>query len=344
MDAFYASVEQHDDPKLKGRPVAVGGSRRGVVAAASYEARRFGVRSAMPVTTALRLCPKLVRVPPRMDRYQEISQQVRAIFHDWTELVEPLSLDEAFLDVTESCRKHDLTATRLARRLKNEILAATGLTASAGVAATKFVAKIASDYRKPDGLTVVVPERTLEFLHPLPVSRIWGVGPKTAERLERLGILTILDLFEMELEELLRLFGKAGLAYYRLARGQDDRPVKAQRRCKSLSTERTFARDLDDEAVLRDKLLSQAQELQERLRRRGYKGSTVVLKLRYGDFTTITRSHTLSAPTDRAEVLFEEVMELLKKTEFPQRAVRLAGLGLSGLIHPHDPVQLTLFS
>lgn len=343
MDAFYASVEQRDDPGLKGRPVAVGGSRRGVVAAASYEARRFGVRSAMPVTTALRLCPELVRVPPRMERYQEVSQQIRSIFHDWTELVEPLSLDEAFLDVTESCRRHDITATRLAQRLKDEIFETTRLTASAGVAATKFVAKIASDYRKPDGLTVVVPERTLEFLHPLPVSKIWGIGPRTTERLERLGITTVLDLYEMELEDLLRQFGKAGLSYHRLARGQDDRPVQAQRRCKSLSTERTFAQDVSDEEVLRDKLLAQAQELEGRLKRRGYQGNTVVLKLRYGDFTTITRSHTLNGPTDSAEVMFREVMALLAKTEFPGRAVRLAGLGLSGLVHPQDPVQLSLF-
>ncbi len=345
MDAFYASIEQRDFPHLKGLPVVVGGSqdRRGVVAAASYEARRYGIRSAMSMGEAFRRCPPLHRQPVRMEVYVETSRQVREIFERYTALVEPLSIDEAFLDLTETSARLGITATRLAADLKAEIFHSTGLTASAGVAPNKFLAKVASDMRKPNGLTVVLPDQVREFLDPLPVGRIWGIGPATVDRLAKLEIHTIAQLRALSLEEALKLFGKTGLLYYRLARGQDDRPVERRGQAKSLSTERTFAQNIREAEVLHEHLLKQVEEVAESCRRARLSGSTVVLKLRYDDFSTITRSFTLPHPTRATGEILAVGMELLSKTDYHQRPVRLLGVGLSGLLHDDRPLQLTLF-
>ncbi len=345
MDAFYASIEQRDFPHLKGQPVVVGGSqdRRGVVAAASYEARRHGIRSAMSMGEAFRRCPTLHRQPVRMEVYVAVSRQVREIFDRYTALVEPLSIDEAFLDLTETSERLGITATRLAADLKDEILQSTGLTASAGVAPNKFLAKVASDVRKPNGLTVVLPEQIREFLDPLPVGRIWGIGPATVEKLAKLDIHTIAQLRQLDLEDALKHFGRTGLLYYRLARGQDDRPVERRGQAKSLSTERTFAQNIRDPETLFEHLDKQAVEVATSCEKARLSGTTVVLKLRYDDFSTITRSHTLLHPTRLAEEIAAVGRELLEKTEFKTRPVRLLGIGVSGLLHDDRPLQLTLF-
>lgn len=345
MDAFYASIEQRDFPHLKGQPVVVGGSqdRRGVVAAASYEARRHGIRSAMSMGEAFRRCPTLHRQPVRMEVYVAVSRQVREIFDRYTALVEPLSIDEAFLDLTETSERLGITATRLAADLKDEILQSTGLTASAGVAPNKFLAKVASDVRKPNGLTVVLPEQIREFLDPLPVGRIWGIGPATVEKLAKLDIHTIAQLRQLDLEDALKHFGRTGLLYYRLARGQDDRPVERRGQAKSLSTERTFAQNIRDPETLFEHLDKQAVEVATSCEKARLSGTTVVLKLRYDDFSTITRSHTLLHPTRQAEEIAAVGRELLEKTEFKTRPVRLLGIGVSGLLHDDRPLQLTLF-
>lgn len=345
MDAFYASVEQRDRPELRGRPVIVAGSdaSRGVVAAASYEARRFGVHSAMPTARAMRLCPDVVRVPVRMSRYKEVSGQIREVFLSYTHLVEPIALDECFLDISEWCEEKGCTATEVALAIKARIRAETGLTASAGVGPNKFVAKVASDVRKPDGLTVVHPDRVIPFLHRLPVDRIWGVGPKTAARLRELNVNTVAQLAECELTWLVSHFGKAGHAFHQLAQGIDRRSVVPFRQPKSLSTEETFAQDVIDPAALSDVLRSQSEEVAGRLARHRLTGTTVVLKLRYDDFTTVTRSHTCEQPLGSPEVIFELAGELLSRTEFPQRPVRLVGVGVSGLVENDRPLQLTLF-
>lgn len=345
MDAFYASVEQRDFPHLRGLPVVVGGSRerRGVVAAASYEARRFGIHSAMSMGEAWRRCPHLQRQPVRMDVYVEVSRQIRGIFARYTEKVEPLSIDEAFLDLTRTSQEREITATRLAFELKSAILAETGLTASAGVAPNKFLAKVASDMQKPNGLTVVQPHQVQEFLDPLPVKKIWGVGPATAERLARLDIHTIAQLRALSLERALELFGKAGLLYYNLSRGHDQRPVASRERAKSMSTERTFAHDIREAALLHEQLEKQAREVAQGCLDDRVTGTTVVLKLRYDDFSTITRSQTLALPTRSVEEVIRVGLALLEKTEYRNRPVRLLGIGLSGLLPDDRPVQLTLF-
>ena len=345
MDAFFASVEQRDFPHLKGKALVVGGNRndRGVVAAASYEARRFGIHSAMSMAEAFRLCPHLHRQAHRMDVYREVSLQVREIFAEFADRVEPLSIDEAFLDVTESSEERKLTATRLAYELKRKIREQTGLTASAGVAPNKFLAKVASDMNKPDGLTVVQPHEVQSFLAPLPVKKIWGIGPATAQKFHRLGISRIGELRCLELEELISEFGKSGLHYYRLARGIDDRPVESRGQAKSLSTETTFSRDILDPLELQEKLEAQASELARRLEKSGLLGVTVVLKLRYSDFETLTRSKTgPRAHRDPATIRLA-ALELLEKTDYRARAVRLLGLGMSGLSSDQAPLQLLLF-
>lgn len=345
MDAFYASVEQRDFPHLKGLPVVVGGGkdRRGVVAAASYEARRFGIHSAMSMGEAFRRCPQVQRQPVRMSVYVEVSRQIRGIFRRYTDTIQPLSIDEAFLDLTEASLLRETTATRLAFELKSDILRETNLTASAGVAPNKFLAKVASDVQKPNGLTVVQPHQIQEFLDPLPVKRIWGVGPATAERLARLEIHTIAQLRELSLERALELFGKAGLHYYQLSRGIDDRPVASRSQAKSLSTERTFSQDVADPEVLHDHLRRQADEVARSCEKSRLSGSTVVLKLRYNDFSTITRSHTLAHLTRSSEEIVRVGMELLDKTEYRSRPVRLLGIGMSSLLSDNRPIQLTLF-
>ena len=329
MDAFYASVEQRDDPTLRGRPVAVGGSRaRGVVAAASYEARVFGVRSAMPSSTAVRRCPDLVFVKPRFEVYAGISRQIRGIFADYSDHIEPLSLDEAYLDVSED--RHGLGSARaIAEQIRARIKADTGLTASAGVSYNKFVAKLASDQNKPDGLCVIPPHRGAAFVQGLPVKRFHGVGPVTARKMESLGILTGADLAARPLEFLQAHFGSYAAYLHGAARGIDERPVRSHRIAKSIGAERTFERDLSDPAELRAKLAIVADAAWARVERGQARGRTVTLKLRRHDFHTITRARSLAtAITDRDAFL--AVGEDLLAQQLPvDGGVRLLGLTLS---------------
>jgi DNA polymerase IV len=341
MDAFYASVEQRDRPELRGKPLIVGGDPRGrgVVAACSYEARKFGVRSAMPGAQARRLCPDAVFVPPRMARYAAVSAQIREIFERFSERVEPLSLDEAYLDVGEN-RLREPSAVRLAALIKQEIALRTGLTASAGVGPCKLVAKIASDLRKPDGLVAVRPEQVLDFLAPLPVTRLWGVGPATARRLSALGVKTIADVRRLDPALLSQRFGKYGALLLRLSHGDDPRPVAQRERPKRRGSETTFAEDVVSLPALREVLAEQCAGVARALERAGLCARTVTLKLRYHDFTTITRSRSLcgerkSAQAPSAGALFHVAEELLcSATQAGQRPVRLIGVaagGLSGL-------------
>jgi DNA polymerase-4 len=331
MDAFYASVEQRDRPELRGRPVVVGGSsRRAVVAAASYEARTFGIRSAMPMFRARHLCPDLVVVDLRMDHYRAVSQQIRAILAAHTALIEPLALDEFYLDVSETMATI-AAAGVLAGRLKDEIRAATGLTASAGVAPSKFVAKIASDLRKPDGLVIVEPEAVAAFLAPLPVSRMWGVGKVTERRLSEMGLATLADLAAADPARLGELLGKHGPRMVEFARGADERAVLASREPKSVSNETTFEEDTSDLVLLGEHVTRLAQRVCERLRRRGLAGRTVVLKLTYRNFEHATRRTTLAQPTSDPEVIAAQARALLDRSAAASRLVRLVGVGVSGL-------------
>ncbi|SFP49831.1 DNA polymerase IV [Sphingomonas rubra] len=329
MDAFYASVEQRDDPALRGRPVAVGGSRaRGVVAAASYEARVFGVRSAMPSSTAVRRCPDLVFVRPRFDVYHAISQQIRAIFAHYTDQIEPLSLDEAYLDVSED--RHGLGSARaIAEAIRARIRADTGLTASAGVSYNKFVAKLASDQNKPDGLCVIPPHKGAAFVQGLAVKRFHGVGPVTARRMEALGILTGADLAERSLAFLQAHFGSYAAYLHGAARGIDHRPVRAHRVAKSIGAERTFEHDLSDPAELRDRLAVVADAAWARVERHGARGRTVTLKLRHADFRTITRARSLTAPVATRDAFLGIGTDLLHQQLPVAGGIRLLGLTLS---------------
>jgi len=333
MDAFYASVEQRDDARLRGKPVAVGGrpGSRGVVAAASYEARAFGVRSAMPMARALRLCPELVIVPPDFERYRRVSAQVMDILRSCTPLVEPLSLDEAYLDVTENLWGEPL-ASKVARRLKHEIHEATGLTASAGVAPNKFLAKIASGYRKPDGLTVISPERVEGFLQELPVEALWGVGPVTARKLHQAGILKLTDIRGADRELLRQTVGSLADWLRQLSHGDDPRPVVPDRESKSSSTENTYAQDLTDLDAIRAELDRMARENAGWLARRQLTARTVTIKVRYADFKTVTRSHTLSLPTADADVIASWAKDLAARTDAGAKPVRLLGVRVAGLV------------
>jgi DNA polymerase-4 len=334
MDAFYASVEQRDRPELRGRPVAVGGSpaSRGVVAAASYEARAFGVRSAMPMARAVRLCPRLEIVRPDFQKYHSVSQQVFAIYRSVTPLVEPLSLDEAYLDVTENAWDEPL-AVNVARRVKAMIRETTGLTASAGVAPNKFLAKIASAWRKPDGLTVIAPERVEAFLQQLPVEALWGVGPVTARRLREHGIERLVDVRTADASLLRSAVGSLAGWLQALAAGHDDRPVEPDRPAKSSSSECTYATDLTDVDRIREEVAAMARETAEWLRKRGVAARTVTIKVRYSDFTTITRSHT-QPPTNDPDDITRRAVNLLLKTDAGRRPVRLLGAGVHGLTTP----------
>src|SRR5690242_6000161 len=294
MDAFYASVEQRDDPSLKGKPVAVGGGHRGVVMAASYEARKYGIRSAMPAVTAKRQCPELIFVKTRFDVYRAVSQQIRAIFLDYTDLVEPLSLDEAYLDVTED--RHGLGSARaIAQDIRRRIREETLLTASAGVSYCKFIAKLASDYRKPDGLCVITPEKGPEFVAALPVARFHGIGPVTAKKMERLGIITGADLRDWSMPALQAHFGSSAEWYWRICRGIDEREVKPDRPYKSVSAERTFDEDLRDPDRLAAELERIAGYAWDRVSRAEVVGRTVTLKVKFGDFTLVTRSKSFGS-------------------------------------------------
>lgn len=333
MDAFYASVEERDRPELVGKPVIVGGSpeRRGVVAAANYVAREFGVHSAMPSVTARRLCPHGIFLPSRIDYYAEVSQQIRGIFERFSPLVEPLALDEAFLDVTGSEPLFG-PVVEIGREIKKVIRQEVRLVASVGVAPNKFLAKIASDLEKPDGFVVVEPGRVSEFLDPLPVERIWGVGRQGSQVFHRLGIRTIGQLRQLPQEVLTQHFGASGGHFWQLARGIDDRRVVPDRDAKSISHETTFERDIDDQEVLRAWLLDLTEQVGWRLRRHGLRGRTVQIKIRFADFSTITRSHTLPEVTNLTEELWQAVGELIRKGLPARHApVRLVGVGVTGL-------------
>ena len=340
FDAFYAAVEQRDDPRLAGRPLVVGGSpdERGVVASASYEARRFGVRSAMPMRTAFQRCPGLVRVPPRFDRYGEVSRAVMDIFKQITQLVEPLSLDEAYLDVTDSVGP-TVPPERIASDLKRRVRADLGLTISVGVATSKSVAKIASDMDKPDGLTVVPPGTEREFLAPLPVGRLWGVGPKTAAALERDGILTIGQLARQTDEWLVARFGRMGEHMSRLSRGEDRQAVEVRRARKSVSAETTLTRDTGDPEALAELVSRLSQRVGVHLGSRGLQARTVKLKLRLADFTTFTRQRTVAEGVDSPETVDTVARALLRAELAPGRLFRLVGVGVSGFDVADDPVQ-----
>jgi DNA polymerase-4 len=341
MDAFYASVEQRDQPELRGRPVVVGGSsRRAVVAAASYEARTFGIRSAMPMFRARRLCPDLVVVDLRMEHYRAVSQQIRGILQRYTPVLEPLALDECFLDVSETAPTL-VAAGQLAQSMKHEIRQETGLTASAGVGPNKFIAKIASDLRKPDGLVVVQPSEVIAFLAPLPVARVWGVGTVTERKLHGAGIKTIGDLASAAPSLLDALLGKQAPRMAEFARGVDHRPVQPFRQAKSVSNETTFEEDTADQALLREKIDGLAQRVSERLLRRGLQGQTVVLKLTYRNFEHVSRRVTLDSPTADAQLIAVTAAKLLDRTGAGVRLVRLIGVGLTALTrNPHTSPQL----
>ncbi|AHM58323.1 DNA polymerase IV [Flammeovirgaceae bacterium 311] len=342
MDAFFASVEQRDNPQLRGKPVAVGGSReRGVVAAASYEARKFGVRSAMPSAHAYRLCPHIIFVKPRFDAYKAVSRQIRKIFLDYTPLVEPLSLDEAYLDVT-----HPLigppSATLIAREIKHRIKEETALTASAGISYNKFLAKVASDVQKPDGLTLVKPEEALAFLSSLPVEKFHGIGRVTAEKMHSLGIRTGADLREWPETKLIKLFGKSGRYYAQLVQGVDERPVTPDRQRKSVGAENTFSQNLLRLEVMQAELEEIAGEVAERLQRLNQQGRTVTLKVKYADFVQITRSVTLYQPIKDGAELYRLGCELLEGVDLQDKEVRLLGLTVSNLDLPDIHGQLSI--
>ena len=353
MDAFYASVEQRDDPSLRGKPVAVGGSAaRGVVAAASYEARVFGVRSAMPSVTARRRCPELIFVRPRFEVYREVSNRIRAVFAEFTDLIEPLSLDEAYLDVTEN-RAGLPSATEVAQAIRARIRAETGLTASAGVSYCKFLAKLASDLNKPDGQAVITPRQGPGFVATLPVAKFHGIGPATAAKMERLGIRTGADLRALDLAMLTRHFGKSGRWYHQISRGIDTRPVRPDRERKSLGTEDTFDHDIHDLPAAAAELERLAIKVWQSAEARGIRGRSVTVKVKFADFRQITRSRTLPAPLPDQATLLALAQALLAPVFPVDRGIRLLGVTLSSLTDPAAegqsgtarpaPVQLSLW-
>jgi DNA polymerase-4 len=330
MDAFYASVEQMDNPELRGKPIAVGGSEnRGVVAAASYEARKFGVRSAISGVMAKKNCPDLIFVRPRFDRYKEISKKIHAIFHDYTDLVEPLSLDEAYLDVTQN-KKGNPSATLLAKEIRTRILNEVGLTASAGISVNKFVAKIASDYNKPNGQKTVNPDEVLPFLEELPIRKFYGVGKVTTEKMYQLGIFTGLELKSKSLEFLSTHFGKSGAFYYHVVRGIHNSEVKPDRITKSVAAEHTFDTNLSSEIFMLEQLEKIATSLERRLKKQNIAGKTVTLKIKFSDFSQQTRSKTVPYFIADKGLILENVKELLYQ-ERMKDSVRLLGISLSNL-------------
>ena len=344
MDAFFASVEQRDNPELRGKPVLVGGSPkgRGVVAAASYESRVFGCKSAMPMRNAVRLCPHAEIVRPRFSRYREVSSIVMSIFRDVSPLVEPLSVDEAFIDVSHRVREGAMPA-ELGQWIRDRVKRETGLTVSCGVATSKSVAKIASDQDKPDGLTVVAPGTEAAFLAPLPISDLWGVGPKTADRLRGAGIETVGDLSERPLPWLIDRFGSRGEWFWQLARGLDDRDVSVERETKSISSETTFAEDVGSETKLSAVASEQASSVAKRLVEHGFRARTVQIKLRLSDFTTFTRQRTLSSPTSDPAIIQRTALSLLREQLSPVRKFRLVGVGVLGLEQRPVASQLSMF-
>jgi len=342
MDAFYASVEQRDNPELRWKPVAVGhGSKRGVVTAASYEARVFGVRSAMPCVTARRLCADLVFAPPRFEVYRAVSNQIRAIFAEYTDLVEPLSLDEAYLDVTEN-RRGSPSASATAAHIRASIFAETKLTASAGISYNKFLAKLASDYRKPNGQFVVTPAMGETFIESLPVKKFHGVGPVTAAKMNRLGIATGADLKRQSLSFLAQHFGKSGSWYYAIARGEDDRAVSSCRERKSSGSETTFYEDLTDPTAIEAKVEAMADDVWRWCEKTRSFGRTITVKIKYADFRQATRSRTLSAPVASRELLHSVSRTLVRSVFPPAIGIRLVGVTMSGFDHHADRVPAQL--
>ncbi|NLZ72900.1 MAG: DNA polymerase IV [Bacteroidales bacterium] len=335
MDAFYASVEQRDNPELKGKPVAVGhSSKRGVVAAASYEARKYGVRSAMPSMRAKKLCPHLIFVPGRMQVYKEVSKEIHKIFRKYTNKIEPLSLDEAFLDVTQN--KYDIPyAITIAKEIKESIKRNLDLTASAGVSYNKFLAKIASDLRKPDGLCTIHPEQAMEFIENLPIESFWGVGPVTAKKMHRLGIHKGIDLKLHSLESLVRHFGKSGQVYYDFSRGIDLRPVEPYRERKSVGCEKTLEKSITLQSSIIIELYHIAKELVYRVEKSQFKGNTLTLKVRFDDFSQITRSHTINHSLFELKEILQIAKRLLQTIEY-KLPIRLMGLSVSNPIQEDE--------
>jgi len=329
MDAFFASVEQRDNPDLRGKPVAVGGSsKRGVVAAASYEARQFGVYSAMPSVTAKRKCPDLIFVSHRFDVYKQVSKQIRAIFLEYTDKIEPLSLDEAYLDVTTN-KKNISSATEIAQQIKNKIKKQTNLTASAGVSINKFLAKVASDYEKPDGLFVIKPHQAQAFIDQLPIEDFFGVGKVTAKKMKQLGIFKGLDLKRWNKQELTHHFGKSGRYFYGVAHGEDNREVESSRKTKSIGAEHTFKHDKETLEDLNQRLLAISSDVRERVQKQSKRGRTITLKIKFHDFTQITRSQSFSEPIKDLDVLYSCSSCLLAQAFQPGMRIRLLGITLS---------------
>ena len=342
MDQFFAAVEQRDHPELRGKPIAVGhDAERGVVSTASYEARRFGVHSAQSIQVAKRLCPQLIIVEPHFQKYKEVSAQLHEIFHDYTDLIEPISLDEAFLDVTENKKSIEL-GVDIAREIKQRILETTGLTASAGVSYCKFLAKIASDWRKPDGLTVIHPNKALDFISQLKIEKIWGVGQKTAEKMHRMGIFTGLDLRNTSLSRLTQEFGKMGQVFYDFSRGIDNRPVISEWERKSVSCEQTFESDINENAAVTIHLYHTVLELVRRIEKNDFEGRTLTLKVKfarereqtqqydkYQDFHQITRSFTVDHVLRTKDEILPLAKQLMQQVKFHSHPIRLLGLGVS---------------
>ena len=344
MDAFYPSVEVLDNPGLKGKPVIVGGGKeRGVVSSASYEARKFDVHSALPMATAMRLCPRGIFLPVRMDRYRDVSQNIFRIFRRYTPLVEPLSIDEAFLDVTGSERLYG-TAVEIAVRIRKQIFHEIGLTVSAGVAPNKFVAKIASDMNKPDGLTVVLPEKVRQFLDPLSISRMWGVGKMTRKKLIEMNVHTFRDLTLVPVDVLERRLGLQGRKMHFLSMGIDDRFVEPEHDIKSIGHEQTFAKDITDLGLLKKQLLFVSEKTARRMRKKGLTGKTISLKVKYSNFKQVTRSSTLEAHCDDGPLLYAAACRLLTKTEAGRKPVRLIGVSMSRFRTESGGEQLSLFA
>lgn len=329
MDQFFAAVEQLDQPELKGKPIVVGhDAERGVVSTASYEARKFGVHSAQSIQVAKRLCPQLIIIEPHFQRYKEVSMQLHEIFHEYTDLIEPISLDEAFLDVTENKKGMEL-AMDIAHEIKQRIYDTTGLTASAGVSYCKFLAKIASDWRKPNGLTVIHPDRALDFIAKLKIEKIWGIGEKTAEKMHRMGIYTGLDLRNASLGWLTQEFGKMGQVFYDFARGIDERPVISEWERKSVSCEQTFEKDIHEQSAVIIELYHTVLELVGRIAKNNFEGRTLTLKVKFKDFKQITRSVTADHILRTKEDILPLAKQLLRQVEYKSHPIRLLGLGVS---------------
>jgi DNA polymerase IV len=331
MDAFYASIEQRDNPELRGKPIVVGGSpqgRGGVVATASYEARKFGIRSAMPSKKAKQLCADVIFIRPRFEVYKEVSNKIREIFYRYTDIIEPLSLDEAFLDVTQD-KQNIGSAIDIAKLIKQAIKDELNLTASAGVSTNKFVAKIASDIKKPDGLTFIGPSRIESFMEKLPVEKFFGVGRVTAEKMKKMGIHSGADLKKLKEEELIKHFGKSGRFYFRIVRGIDEREVQPHRETKSVGAEDTFPFDLEMVEEMVEELSKLTTVVHNRLKKHQLKGRTVTLKIKYHDFKVITRSHSFPHLVDDAETIFTTAKEMLEQTDLEDKKIRLLGISLS---------------